>query len=96
MQFEKDWLNAQWDYKKWLLVLTVPVSFLALGLAFWKRSLLMGLGVVVLMASGKIIWSICNAGEAGKSILIPAIIGLAFCVILIYFGFRRLEKSKKL
>lgn len=94
LQFEKDWLNAQWDYKKWLLVLTVPVSFLVLGLAFWKRSLLMGLGVVVLMATGKIIWSIYNAGEAGKSILIPAIIGLILCIILIYYGFRRLEKNQ--
>ena len=96
LQFEKDWLNAQWDYKKLLLLLTVPISFLALGLAFWKRSLLMGLGVVVLMATGKIVWSIYNAGEAGKSILIPAIIGLVFCVILIYYGFRRLEKNKNL
>lgn len=96
LQFEKDWLNAQWDYKKLLLLLTVPISFLALGLAFWKRSLLMGLGVVVLMATGKIVWSIYNAGEAGRSILIPAIIGLVFCVILIYYGFRRLEKNKNL
>ncbi len=92
LQFEKDWLRADWDYKKCLLVLTVPVSFFALGLAFWKRSLLMGLGVIVLMATGKIVWSIYNAGEAGKSILVPAIIGLVFCVLLIYYGFRRLEK----
>jgi hypothetical protein len=96
LQFEKDWLKAPWDYKKWLLVLTVPVSFLTLGLAFWKRSLLMGLGVVVLMATGKIVWSIYNAGEAGRSILIPAIVGLGLCVVLIYFGFRRLEKNKNL
>lgn len=95
LQFEKDWLNARWDFKKWLLVLTVPFSFLALGLAFWKRSLLMGLGVVVLMTTGKIIWSIYNAGDAGKSILIPAIIGLILCVILIYYGFKRIEKKQK-
>lgn len=94
LQFEKDWLNAQWEYKRWLLVLTVPVSFIVLGLAFWKRSLLMGLSVVVLMATGKIVWSIYNAGEAGKAILIPAIIGLILCVILIYYGFKRLEKNK--
>lgn len=96
LQFEQDWLNAKWDYKKWLLVFTVPVSFIALGLAFWKRSLLMGLGVVVLMATGKIVWSIYSAGEVGKSILVPATVGLALCVILIYYGFRQLEKSKKL
>ncbi|WKZ61988.1 MAG: hypothetical protein QY315_09490 [Saprospiraceae bacterium] len=96
LQFEKSWLSAQWDFKKILLALTVPVSFFALGLAFWKRSLLMGLGVVVLMATGKIVWSIYNAGQAGKSILIPAITGLVLCIILIYYGFRRLEKNNKL
>jgi len=49
LQFEKDWLFETWNYNKNFLVLTVPVSFIALGLAFWKRSLWMGLEVVVLM-----------------------------------------------
>lgn len=94
LQFEKDWLYGIWDYKKVLLAITVPVSFIALGLAFWKRSLIMGLGVVVLMATGKIIWSIYNAGEAGKSIIVPALVGLLLCVSLIYYGFKKLEKKK--
>jgi hypothetical protein len=75
LQFEKDWLYGEWNYKKIILIITVPISFMALGLAFWKRSLIMGLGVVVLMATGKIIWSIQNAGESGKAIIIPAIFG---------------------
>ncbi len=94
LQFEKDWLYGAWDYKKILLIMTVPISFLALGLAFWKRSLLMGIGVVVLMATGKIVWSIQNAGEAGKSIIIPAILGLLACVVLIFYGFKRVDKKK--
>ena len=93
LKFEKDWLYGVWGYKKMLLAITVPVSFMALGLAFWKRSLFMGLGVVVLMATGKIIWSIYNAGEAGKSIIVPALIGLLLCVGLIYYGFKRLDKK---
>lgn len=94
LQFEKDWLYGLWDYKKALLIISVPVSFIILGLAFWKRSLIMGLGVVVLMATGKIIWSIYNAGNAGKSIIIPALVGLLLCVGLIYYGFSQLEKKK--
>ncbi len=93
LQFEKDWLYGDWSLQKLLLILTVPLSFAALGLAFWKRSLLMGLGVVVLMATGKIAWSVQNAGEAGKSILLPAVIGLVLCLALIILGFKRLEKS---
>lgn len=94
LQFEKDWLYGAWNYKKLLLIITVPVSFFALGLAFWKRSLLIGLGVVALMATGKIIWSIQNAGEAGKSIIIPAVVGLLLCSGLIFLGFKRLKKKK--
>jgi len=95
LQFEKDWLYGEWDYKKTMLIITVPISFFALGLAFWKRSLLMGLGVVVLMAAGKIVWSTQNAEESGKSIIIPAILGLLICIGLIYYGFRKLEKKKQ-
>lgn len=92
LQFEKDWLYGVWDAKKILLTLTVPFSFFALGLAFWKRSLIMGLAVVVLMATGKIVWSIANAGEAGKSIVVPAMVGLIICIGLLIYGFKRLEK----
>ena len=33
-------------------------------------------------------------GESGKTVLVPATVGLVICIILIYFGFRRMEKSK--
>ena len=91
LQFEKDWLSGAWNYKKILLISTVPISLFALVLAFWKRSLLMGLAVIVLMATGKIVWSIQNAGESGTSIIIPAILGLIVCSVLIYYGFKKLE-----
>ncbi len=93
LQFEKDWLYGEWNLKKIILIITVPISFFALGLAFWKRSLLMGLGVVILMTIGKIVWSIQNAGESGKSIMIPAILGLLICSGLIYYGFKKFEKN---
>ncbi|HLT06460.1 MAG TPA: hypothetical protein VK014_02980 [Cyclobacteriaceae bacterium] len=94
LAFEKAWLYGDWTYQKILLILTVPLSFLALGLAFWKRSLWIGLAVVVLMATGKIIWSVQHAGEAGKSILTPAVVGLGICIVLIYYGFKRLERKR--
>ena len=95
LQFEKDFLYGKWDIKKVMMVLTIPISFLALGLSFWKRSLTMGIGVVILMATGKVVWSIQNAGESGESILVPAIIGLTICCGLIYYGFKKNEKIKQ-
>lgn len=93
LEFEKEYLYGEWSLSKLLLTLTIPISFIALGLAFWKRSVIMGIGVVVLMATGKMVWSIQNAGESGKSILIPAILGLFICCGLIFYGFKRLEKK---
>lgn len=94
LQFEKDWLYGEWGTKKLFQIITVPISFFALGLAFWKRSLVMGIAVVVLMATGKMIWSVQNAGEAGKSVIVPALIGLLICSGLIYVGFKKLEKNR--
>lgn len=93
LEFEKEYLYGEWSLSKLLLTLTIPISFIALGLAFWKRSVIIGIGVVVLMATGKMVWSIQNAGESGKSILIPAILGLFICCGLIFYGFKRLEKK---
>lgn len=95
LQFEKDWLYGEWNVNKLLLILTVPLSLFALALACWKRSLFMVLAVVVLMATGKVVWSIYNSGEAGRSVVLPAVTGLVVCVILICAGFLRLQKADK-
>ncbi len=95
LQYEKEWLTKSWEPHDVLLALTVPLSFFILALAFWKRSLWMGLAILILMATGKILWSIQSAGESGKSIVIPAVLGLAVCVGLILYGYKRLEKKKK-
>ncbi|OEH86552.1 hypothetical protein BHU72_13160 [Desulfuribacillus stibiiarsenatis] len=95
LEMEMEYLSGDWGGAKILMSLLVPVSFTALGIAFWKRSLWFGLSVVVFMAVAKMIWSVAFGGEAGKSIFIPAIIGLVICVGLIYLGFRKLEKKNK-
>ncbi|MDO9045989.1 MAG: hypothetical protein Q7U35_11925 [Methanobacteriaceae archaeon] len=93
LQVEKDYLTGDWGLAKIVFSLLVPISFIALGAAFWKRNLLFGISVIVLMAVLKIIWSVAFGGQAGMSIIIPAIVGLIICSVLIYFGFKRLEKN---
>ncbi|HQH19815.1 MAG TPA: hypothetical protein PKZ43_09690 [Bacteroidales bacterium] len=95
LQFEKDWLTSSWNIKKIAFSLLVPFSLTALAFAFWIKSLWIGLSVIVLIAIGKICWSVYNAGESGKSILIPALIGLFICCVLIIYGFKKMEKRKK-
>jgi len=39
---EREYLTANWTLWKILIALLMPASFAALGLAFWKRSLVWG------------------------------------------------------
>jgi hypothetical protein len=94
LEFEKNWLSSDWDFNKVMFSFTVPLSFFALGLAFWKHSLSLGLVVIVLIALGKMAWSVGYAGDSGKSIIVPAIVGLSACLGFIYLGFKILKSDK--
>lgn len=92
LEYEIDYLTSNWNITKIMMTLLVPISLFLLGMGFWKRNLRIGLSVLIIIATGKIIWSILSAGESGNSIIIPAIIGLLICVVLIYWGFKKLSK----
>ena len=95
LQFEKAYLKGEWDIKKALITMAIPVSLFLLGHSFWKRSLIMGFSILILMTTGKIVWSIQNAGESGTSILIPAIVGLIFSCSVLLYGLRKKSKKKR-
>lgn len=92
LALEIEYLTGDWNLAKILISSLVPISLGALAFAFWKRSLWFGISVLVFIAVAKMIWSVIYGGEAGKSIFIPAIIGLVVCVVLVYRGFRKLER----
>ena len=93
LEFEKEYISAEWSLYKTILFLTIPISLTALSIAFWKRSLATGIGVIVLMAVGKMIWSIQNAGDSGTSILAPALLGLLICCGIVFLSYKRLQKK---
>lgn len=95
LDMEMEYLMGSWGTFKILVTLIIPISFIALGMALWKRSLWVGLSVVVFMAVGKMIWSVTEGGESGKSIFVPATIGLVICIGVIYFAYKKLENQKK-
>jgi len=61
---------------KILITLLVPISLIILGAAFWKRNLLVELSVSVLIAVGKVTWSMMLGGEPGTSLIALASLGL--------------------
>jgi hypothetical protein len=77
-----------------LWAFAVPISFAALAVAFWRRSLVWGLVVINAMVLVKIVWSFCFGDESGGLTLLPsALAGLAVCDAVILYVVRRMRKG---
>jgi hypothetical protein len=91
---EKEYLTDGWSLWKVMLALLVPVSFAALAVAFWKRSLVWGLAVINAMVLVKIVWSFYFGDESGGLTLLPsALAGLVVCDAVILYIVRRMRKG---
>ena len=91
---EREYLTSGWPLWKVMLALLVPISFAALAVAFWKRSLVWGLVVINAMVLVKIVWSFYFGDESGGLTLLPsALAGLAVCDAVILYVVRRMRKN---
>jgi hypothetical protein len=92
LKAEEAYLTANWTFWKVLVALLVPLTFAALGLAFWKRSLVWGLAVVNAAILFKIAWTFLFSTEAGAMTHLPAaVLGLVVCDALILYVIRRMR-----
>ncbi len=90
---EREYLTGDWTTTKVLLALLVPISFAALGLVFWKRSLVYGLVLMNAIVLVKLAWSFYFGDESGGLTLLPsALAGLAVCDAVILYVVRRVRK----
>lgn len=92
---EMAYLQGPWTIGKILLTLTVPLFFVLLALAFWRRSWAWGIGVLAAGASGKVLWSVVEAGPSGWVIVAPALVGLGLCVGAVVVGLRLRERRRR-
>jgi hypothetical protein len=89
---EREYLTTDWTLWKVSIALLVPLTFAALGLTFWKRSLVWGLAVVNAAILFKIGWTFLFSTEAGAMSHLPAaVLGLALCDALILYFIRRMR-----
>jgi hypothetical protein len=90
---EREYLTSDWSLWKVLLGLIVPASFAALGVAFWKRSLVWGVAVINAMVLVKVVWSFYFGEASGGLTLLPsAVVGLAICDAVIVYVVRRMRR----
>ncbi len=89
LSYEMEYLKGAWNTPKILMSLSVPIFFIMLIIAAWKRNWKWLLGIVIGTAVLKVIWSVAFSGEAGLSILKPAIIGLIICIAGVYYYLKK-------
>jgi hypothetical protein len=90
---EREYLTGDWTTAKVVLAALVPISFAALGLVFWKRSVVYGLVLMNAIVLVKLAWSFYFGDESGGLTLLPsALAGLAVCDAVILYVVRRMRK----
>jgi len=90
---EEEYLTADWTLWNVLIALLIPVSFAALGVAFWKRSLVWGLAVINGAILFKIGWTFVFSTRAGAMSHLPAaVLGLAVCNTVILYLLHRMRR----
>ena len=94
LAFEMDYLKDTWTVPKIVISLAVPLFFFMLLTAAWKRNWKWLLGVIIGAAVLKFIWSIVFSGEAGMSILKPALLGLVICIGGLAYFIKKQAKGK--
>jgi len=95
LAFEMDYLKGAWTLTKIVISLAVPLFFFMLLMAAWKRNWKWLLGVIIGAAVLKLAWSVAFSGEAGMSILKPALFGLVVCIGALGYYLRKHKQSNK-
>jgi hypothetical protein len=89
LEAERAYLTSTWTVWKVATMLLIPAGLGALALAFWKRSIGYGLGVINAMVLFKIAWTFVQAdAEAALLHLTPAVVGLLVCNAVIMLAYR--------
>ena len=86
LRMEIEYLSMDWNPIKILLTTTIPLLFVLLGIAFWRRKVFWGLILIIFSAILKMIWSVMEGGESGYILFPAAIIGMIISGVLIFFG----------
>src|SRR5918998_1959119 len=76
------------------LVVLVVAFFVALAVAFWRRSWLWGLAVLNAGTLLKVIWSVAFGGAAGWASLVPSLFTLALTDAAILLAARWLKRRR--
>jgi hypothetical protein len=75
LEAERDYLLGPWNSAKVFFTALVSLFFVSVGLAFWHRSILIGLVAMNAASLVKIGWSFYYGGSSGWTVVAPAVVG---------------------
>ncbi len=73
---ERRYLLGPWGPIEVFFAALVPLFFVCVGLAFWRRSFVIGLVAINAASLIKIGWSFYFGGSSGWTVVVPAIVGI--------------------
>ena len=89
LAMERQYVTGGWTWAKTAMTALVPIWFVLLAWAFWRRSWLAGLMVVNAGTLLKVIWSFYSGGDAALSIIPPVVMGAVIFNGAVIWVFRR-------
>lgn len=88
LEAERQYLLGPWPPDKLIFAALVPLFFAVVGLAFWRRSIVLGLTAINTASVIKIMWGFIYGGASGWSVVVPALVGLAIINATAVFALR--------
>ena len=89
LEMEREYLSVGWTTRKLLMTCSIPLFFVLLAAAFWKRKPFYGILVLVVGGVAKMIWSVAEGSASGYSLFPAAILGLVVSGAMIVVGRKR-------
>jgi len=89
LAMEREYLTQNWTVVKMIVTSIVPISMGLLIWGLWQRNIKAGVGVLVGIAVGKILWSVIEGGAAGAKVIVPAVVGLGICIVAIVWWYKK-------
>lgn len=93
LAMEQQYVTGGWTWTKTAMTLLIPVWFVLLAGAFWRRSWVFGIFVINIGAALKVLWSFYFGGDSAWSIILPVVIGAVICNGALVYVLRRRKKA---
>jgi hypothetical protein len=93
LAMERAYVDGAWTSSKIALIALIPIWFVALAYAFWRRSWLAGLAVINLGVALKVVWSFYFGGASAWSIIAPVGLGLIICNGVLLYAYKKTARA---